>query len=82
MPLVTEYNPEWPSWFEQLKEQLEGGLAGVPNTIEHVGSTSISGMDGKPIIDLDIVIEPDGFPQAKQRLSNLGYYHQGDLGCP
>lgn len=55
--LVEDYNPVWPSWFEQLKARLDGVLIGIPHTIEHVGSTAVPGMTAKPIIDMVIVVE-------------------------
>jgi GrpB-like predicted nucleotidyltransferase (UPF0157 family) len=80
--LVEEYNPEWPDWFEQLKNRLESCLGGVPHTIEHVGSTSVPGMTAKPIIDITILVEAGGFPAVKERLISTGYYHEGDKGLP
>ena len=47
----------------------------------HVGSTSIPGMDSKPIIDIDIVLDSfDHFPEIMSRLTRLGYHHQGNRG--
>ena len=47
----------------------------------HVGSTSIPGMDSKPIIDIDIVIDSlDEFDEIKSRLNRIGYHHRGNLG--
>jgi len=80
--LVEEYNPEWLAWFEQLRARLESCLNGIPHTIEHVGSTSIPGMTAKPIIDITIVAETDGFPTVKERLISIGYFHEGDKGLP
>ena len=80
--LVEEYNPVWPLWFEQLKTRLEGALGGVPHTIEHIGSTSVPGMTAKPIIDINIVCEPGGFPEIRDRLATIGYAHNGDREIP
>lgn len=49
-------------------------------SIEHVGSTSVKGLYAKPIIDIDIVIESENFPEVKNKLYNIGYEHVGDLG--
>jgi GrpB-like predicted nucleotidyltransferase (UPF0157 family) len=48
--------------------------------IEHVGSTSIPGMTAKPIIDIDMVIQPKDWEKVKARLEERGYIHRGDLG--
>jgi len=78
--LVEEYNTAWPSWFEQIRDRIEDQLQGLPHTIEHVGSTAIPGMTAKPVIDIDIVIDPGTFPEIRDCLRKLGYRHQGDLG--
>jgi len=78
--LVQPYNPEWPSWFERMKAFLEPTLTGVPYRMEHVGSTAVPGMTAKPIIDILIIVGRPVFPLVKDRLTTLGYLHQGDLG--
>ena len=79
-PLVTAYNHEWQTWFEMFRSRFAEALQDVDHTIEHVGSTSILGMVAKPIIDIDIVIQPGDFPIVKPRLESLGYEHEGDHG--
>ena len=78
--LVQKYNPEWPKWFEAIKAFLGKKIANACLRIEHVGSTSISGMTAKPIIDLILVIEPERFGEIKTLLEERGYYHEGDKG--
>ena len=39
-------------------------------------------MTAKPIIDVDIVIERQDFESTKDRLAEIGYFHEGDLGIP
>lgn len=80
MTLVEEYNAAWPSWFEQIRSRIEGPLQGIPHQIEHVGSTAIPDMMAKPIIDIDIVVNPGAFLAVRNRLAKLSYIHQGDLG--
>jgi len=82
MDLVTEYNLDWPTWFERIREVIAEKLGPACATIEHVGSTAVPGMVAKPIIDLDVVIEPDAFETVKALLAELGYRHEGDLGIP
>jgi GrpB-like predicted nucleotidyltransferase (UPF0157 family) len=80
--LVERYNPEWPRWFTQIQAVLYRNLAGTYHGIEHVGSTAVPGMTAKPIIDIDVVQREGMFPEIKQRLQALGYYHNGDQGVP
>ncbi|MCZ6633422.1 MAG: GrpB family protein [bacterium] len=78
--LVQKYNPEWPRCFEEIKAFMGNEIVRACIRIEHVGSTSIPGMTAKPIIDIDLVIEPQDFETIKQLLAKRGYFHQGDLG--
>jgi GrpB-like predicted nucleotidyltransferase (UPF0157 family) len=51
--------------------------------VEHVGSTAVIGLAAKPIIDMDILLaSADALTEAIERLANLGYTYQGDLGIP
>jgi len=78
--LVEKYNPEWPRWFEDIKAFLGSEIAKTCLRIEHVGSTSIPGMIAKPIIDINIVIEPGDWVLVKSLTEERGYYDRGDLG--
>ncbi|WP_347549915.1 GrpB family protein [Pseudalkalibacillus hwajinpoensis] len=53
-PIVTlkEYNPEWKLQFEDEKNRIIGVLRKKVIGIEHFGSTSITGLEAKPIIDI------------------------------
>jgi len=48
---LRPYDPAWAQWFERERTAL---LADVPDLleVEHVGSTSIPGIEAKPIIDM------------------------------
>lgn len=82
MALVSKYNPAWPTWFLQIRGLIAEKLGSYCLVIEHFGSTAVPGMTAKPIIDLDVVIEPDRFDEVKRLLGELGYSHLGDLGIP
>ena len=45
-------------------------------TVEHVGSSSVPGCDGKGILDLLVMYEPGGLEQAKHALADLGFQKQ------
>jgi GrpB-like predicted nucleotidyltransferase (UPF0157 family) len=79
--VVSDYNPEWPAWFEQLRDRLWPAVSSVAVRIEHVGSTSVPGLAAKPIIDMDVVVRsPDDVAVAVERLQMIGYTWRGDLG--
>lgn len=79
--IVVEYDPTWPDTFESLKKRVAQALGDVAVAIEHVGSTSVPGLAAKPIIDMDVVVPTSGdVPTAIERLADIGYIHQGNLG--
>lgn len=78
---LSEYSPEWPKFFEELREVYTECLEGVLFDVLHVGSTSVRGLAAKPIIDIDLVIESrDRLDEAIKILGRLGYEYRGDLG--
>ena len=75
------YNPEWPLIFGEIKAILEKTVGNLVLAIEHVGSTSVPGLSGKPRLDIDMVIESmTKFRRLQKKLGTLGYYSQGNLG--
>lgn len=60
---IVEHDPNWKVQFEQLKNQLKSLLHPMDLTIEHFGSTSITGLSAKPVIDIMI-----GVPSYKDLL--------------
>ena len=79
--VVIPYHERWKTDFEEIKQELEFVLGDLAMAVEHVGSTSVPGLSAKPIIDIDVVIKDDTFFDAVvQKLSTIGYRHEGDLG--
>ena len=71
---ICEYDPAWTHAFQRIKNELLATLKDVPITsIEHVGSTAIPGLAAKPIIDIDIIVEPKYIPITCALLSTNGY---------
>jgi GrpB-like predicted nucleotidyltransferase (UPF0157 family) len=81
--LITAYDPGWINDFLTLKKLLEEALKNLSFSIEHIGSTAVPQLAAKPIIDIDIVYKKDtSFDVIKERLENIGYYHNGNQGIP
>ena len=79
--IVKPYAPEWQSNFEAIKSELEKAIGGLIVGIEHVGSTSVTGLSAKPIIDIDVIIQDSSvFDSVVNALGNIGYIHEGNLG--
>jgi GrpB-like predicted nucleotidyltransferase (UPF0157 family) len=78
---VIDYNPAWPQQFETIRAHLWPAVGEVAVSVEHVGSTAVPGLAGKPVIDVDVVVPGQGaVPLAIRALEELGHSHRGDLG--
>ena len=78
---VEPYNPEWAQEFEHIKRCISMNLGDLAVAIHHVGSTSVTGLAAKPIIDIDIEIASyDLFPQVCEKLATMGWRYEGDYG--
>jgi GrpB-like predicted nucleotidyltransferase (UPF0157 family) len=55
--VVEDYDPRWPSWFEQDRAAIAGALGEKALRVEHTGSTSVPGLPAKPIIDILLLVD-------------------------
>lgn len=78
--VIVDYDPAWPLEFERVRDRAAAALGDVALAVEHVGSTAVPGLAAKPVIDLVVVVEPDRVQEAVERLSAIGYVHEGNLG--
>jgi GrpB-like predicted nucleotidyltransferase (UPF0157 family) len=78
--LIEEYDARWTDSFAALAARVKTSLGDLVLRIEHVGSTAVTGLAAKPVIDLDVVVSQADLPEAIQCLARLEYVHEGDLG--
>ncbi len=68
-------------WFHTIENRLTDAIKGIDYNIEHIGSTSVEGLDAKAIIDIDIILTDFcDFEFAKSALKSMGYVYRGNLG--
>ncbi len=78
---VIRYNPQWPQVFELEAELIRQALGNNCITIHHIGSTSVPGLNAKPIIDiLPVVKNILEVDKATKAMENLGYEAKGEYG--
>jgi GrpB-like predicted nucleotidyltransferase (UPF0157 family) len=71
---LQPYNPNWSAEFENEKQNLLEVFGDRIIAIEHIGSTSISGLYAKPIIDMIAAIRSfDELQYFTEPLQKLGY---------
>lgn len=78
-PLIylTEYDPQWPSHFDEEQPHIAEAL-GVPlSSVYHVGSTSVQGLRSKPLIDMVVTVDKlASVASYLELLSPLGYNYR------
>jgi len=78
---IRTYNPVWPEVYRQESEFLKSSLASWLIATEHVGSTSVSGMAAKPVIDIiGPISSVDALYDNLPVLMNTGYRFLGECG--
>jgi GrpB-like predicted nucleotidyltransferase (UPF0157 family) len=78
---IVNYDPRWPLLFNEEAKQLRAILdPPLIVGIEHFGSTAISGLSAKPIIDILIAVRSLTTAQATfvEALRNLDYVYWAD----
>lgn len=53
---LVEYRRQWPSLFLREAQRIQRILGNCALQIDHVGSTSVSGLSAKPVIDILLVV--------------------------
>lgn len=72
--IVETYDPAWPRKFEAERPLIAACFVRPPRAIEHIGSTSVPGLDSKPVIDIIALVDDlaDGVA-AVPALEAVGY---------
>lgn len=69
---VVAYRPEWVSEAAEVSARLRLAVP-MALAVEHIGSTSVSGMWAKDCLDLMVVVNDLATTDAEQRLVDLGF---------
>ena len=76
MIVIAPYDPTWPTRFAAEADRIRQAFGTHALRIEHVGSTAVSGLPAKPVIDIQVSVsslEPRDLFHS--RLVALGYTH-------
>lgn len=77
---LQEHQPEWASIAQEATQKLQALLGEIAIDIQHIGSTSITHIKAKPIIDLAIAVENfDEIRRLFPKLEAAGFYHVPEL---
>lgn len=81
--IVLAHDPEWAQRFKREAELVRVALWRIVSAIHHIGSTSISGIYAKPIIDMLVEVTAiEAVDECAQLLVEQGYEAMGEYGLP
>lgn len=74
-------DPAWPERFAVERARLGPALGAHALAIEHVGSTAVPGLSGKPVLDVGVAVGDARAAEAcRAPLEALGWTHRGPHG--
>ncbi len=80
---LVPYDPRWPEAFRAEATRLRAAIAPLVLTFEHTGSTAVSGLLAKPVLDILAGYEDPGLlSRFIAALTAAGYRHRGPQGIP
>ncbi|MED1740802.1 GrpB family protein [Bacillus swezeyi] len=81
--IVTAYNEKWPRLFQEEAQKLKAIFGGELIDIHHIGSTSVPGLQAKPIIDMMPVVKNiENAEIFNREMIAFGYEPLGEFGIP
>ncbi len=79
---VTEHDPAWASTYEREAARLRAELGDAIVAIEHIGSTAVPDLEGKPIVDIMVGVPlMETSQHVVDRLEALGYEDCGGIAA-
>lgn len=71
---IAEYDLEWKNIFNDVGSRLRNSLQETAIRIDHVGSTSVVGLEAKPIIDIQISVSSfEELFKYKSKIEEVGF---------
>jgi GrpB-like predicted nucleotidyltransferase (UPF0157 family) len=71
---VVDYDPAWARAFEKEAAVLNAVFGQRVVEVHHIGSTSVPGLDAKPIIDILVILDTtDDITSFDRAMENAGY---------
>ena len=80
---LAEYDSAWAERYRAEAELIGDALGESARGIEHVGSTAVPGLAGKPTIDIAVGVDTlDLRPEHRERMADAGFTFQPDEDRP
>ena len=74
---LSEYQEKWPSQYAQVAAELRSAALGPDFVLEHIGSTAVTGLCAKPVLDVLLgVATLDVVESRISALASLGFAYR------
>jgi GrpB-like predicted nucleotidyltransferase (UPF0157 family) len=81
--VVVDYDPAWPRLYEEEARRVRAAFGDLVVEVEHMGSTAVLGLSGKPLIDISVGLAHLAIaPEHVRAMERLGYEYLGEYGLP
>ena len=71
---ICAYDPEWPHAFDAVARGLRSLIGDAATRIDHIGSTSVPGLDAKDVIDVQVsVADAENLERVSRELARGGW---------
>ena len=78
---LVDYDPAWPRRYAAERARIVQAIGAHVLDIQHVGSTSVPGLGGKPVLDITIALPDEAAADACiEPMISLGYEYRGPYG--
>ena len=71
--VLRDWHPEWVTDFDELADSLSAALDGIAIRIDHIGSTSVPGLQAKDVIDVQVIVAELESDRIIQALELVGF---------
>lgn len=79
--VIADYDQKWPIIYEEEKAMILRAISSRVVAIEHIGSTAVLGLGGKPIIDIMVAVRRLADAEAcVEPLRAIGYEYRPEAG--
>lgn len=76
-----DHDGRWAARFDAEAGRIRAALGPLPLAVEHVGSTAVPGLLGKPVLDIAVAVASGAAADAcVAPLEDLGYVYRGPYG--
>ena len=75
--LIVPYDPAWPAAYETERAVILAATGHLNPEIQHIGSTAVPGMAGKPLVDVMVAVEHLGdLAEYVPVMASIGYENE------